>query len=260
VDGTYYYHSSCYLDNIAPRCSQCNKPITEEYFTDGYGNAVCEQHADHADRCSACKRFLVQQPGETVTRYDDGRAVCGLCAAKAIVDIDEAKRILNDVKGQLARHGIKIDKEFSLRLVGLPELHRRSDDNGADQEGLTVYRQEKFLGGLWTVSDYDIYILYGLPYERFIGIAAHELMHIWLLENAPSSPTAPLVEGSCNYAAFLVINACASEEAAHAIRRMQEDPHPDYGQGYRAVRSLVDEIGLSGWLIYLRENKTLPQH
>jgi len=84
------------------------------------------------------------------------------------------------------------------------------------------------------------------------------LMHVWhysqnILENDPAWS-----EGSCNYAAFLVLNRYSDEQAAYIIAGMNNDPNPVYGEGFRRVKKLVEAKGISSWLESVRKSNSFP--
>ena len=177
----------------------------------------------------------------------------------SITDLDEAGSIMTDVVKQLRKEGIDITPEISLRLVTLDELGEISEGFKPDQLGIAIYESEEIAGGFWSRTDYKICILYGLPAYHFRVIIAHELMHIWLYKNGPTDNVdLALTEGSCNYAAYLILRKDKSEKGQLLLERFVIDKDPIYGEGFRKVRDFVDKVGIAKWLSYLTKNRKPP--
>lgn len=253
------YHRNCFEEHVALKCSLCGEIIEGPYIQDQWGNSYHEAHRDEP-RCLYCGRLLTAATdgGEI---YSDGRTVCGLCLVDAVKSDTEAKQIMNNVKGTLADAGITIDrKELPLKLV---DRERLADIIGGQRdkfqlEGCTYFEKRSVLYGLVSRQKFNIYILYGLPRVKYIAAIAHELMHVWLGLNAPLEQNQAMVEGSCNYAASLVLKQLGTDEGNRLLQTMLESQDRDYGEGYRQVMSQVDKRGLDGWLDYLKDHSAPP--
>jgi hypothetical protein len=131
---------------------------------------------------------------------------------------------------------------------------------GRDSEnhfGLTRYEYTRYLG-LFENREYTIYILTGLPRLHFISAAAHELMHVWLFLNTRQKTEEQLVEGSCNYAAILVLRQYDDEMAGYVVKQMDDEPDVIYGEGFRRVKKMADNRGVEYWLQHLRLDSEFP--
>ncbi len=252
------YHRTCYLEHVAPKCVVCNKPVEGRYFYDDFGSVVCEAHKNAADRCHTCFRMIADEPDARAKRLEDGRHICETCALTAIVDSDEAEDLLEDVRKEMAEVGIMIEDDIDLRLVPVKEFDRYSHRGSQDRLGMTIYQETSRLGGVWKLRDYDVFILYGLPLDYFRAVAAHELMHVWLYRNAPDDFDHQLTEGSCEYAAYLVLADDGTEEAKRIIETRIQHDDEIYGEGFRKVAGWVDQVGVSAWLDYLKHNNNPP--
>ena len=253
------YHSTCFYDHVVDRCMVCKNALTEEYYKDPFGNKVCADDYKSILMCQSCARFLKDGPGSEHLRYPDGRIMCESCQKIAITNLDEAGSIMKDVVQQLRKEGIDITPEISLRMVTLDELDQLSDDFTPDQLGITIFETEEIGGGFWSRSDYKICILYGLPEFHFRVVVAHELMHVWLFKNGQAEKIVPILcEGSCNYAAYLILRQDKSENGQLLLERFVNDKDPIYGEGFRKVRDYVDEVGIAKWLSYLTKNSQPP--
>ena len=253
------YHSTCFYDHVVDRCMICKNALMEKYYSDPFGNMVCADDFEKILKCQSCARFLKDGPGSAHLRYPDGRMMCASCQKIAITDLDEAGAIMKDVRRQLAEDGIDITPEIKMRLVTLDELGEISDDFTPDQMGITIFEKQEIAGGFWSISDYRICILFGLPEYHFRTIVAHELMHVWLFKNGQAEKIAPILcEGSCNYAAYLILSQDKSEKGQLLLERFVVDDDPIYGEGFRKVRSYVDKVGIERWLSYLTKNTQPP--
>lgn len=124
----------------------------------------------------------------------------------------------------------------------------------SEQSGFTKL-QKKVVNGKLSSFTMDIFILEGLPKTHFIATAAHELMHVWQHLFAVPENDLALREGSCNYAAYLVLRELKTPMAEYIINSYFENKDKIYGRGFLSVVSLVKRAGLKGWLDYLRNKK-----
>jgi hypothetical protein len=253
------YHRECYRDHVALRCSLCGEVIEGKYLVDQWGNAYHESHRNEP-RCIYCGRLLAPATngGET---YSDGRTICGLCSKDAVKSDVEARKIMNEVRKMLAEDGIIIDRDdLPLKLVDAGRLARTMGQarSNFEYDGCTYFEKQTMLYGLFSNRKFDIYILYGLPRTKYYAAVAHELMHVWLGLNAPMHQNQAMVEGSCNYAASLALTRLGTDESGRLLGNMIQSRDPEYGEGYRQVIAQVKSRGLDGWLEYLKDNTAPP--
>jgi DNA-directed RNA polymerase subunit N (RpoN/RPB10) len=253
------YHRECYENHIALRCSMCGEIIEGPYLTDIWGNSYHERHKNEP-RCFSCGRLIspASNGGET---YADGRTICGLCRTDVIKKPNDAKEIMRQVQATLATLGIEIDRDnLPLHLVGRDRLAEVSLEPRGDLvlEAYTYFEKESWLLGLVTERKFNIYVLYGLPRMEYTAVIAHELMHVWLGLKAPMYQDNAMVEGTCNYASYLVLKQIGSDDANRRIEEMTNSPDAIYGEGFRKVTAEVNRTGLSAWLDYLNDNTKPP--
>jgi len=159
----------------------------------------------------------------------------------------------------LKRYGIEIDiDDIPVYLVDRNEMAQLREDEEGDPHGFTYLEQTTTIGGLILERKFNIYMLTGTPRMFFIATMAHELMHVWLHENAPKDIDPALCEGSCNYASYLTMGDYSGTDTDYIKTTLQENPDPIYGDGFRRVAEFVDEHGIDSWLSYLRENSNPP--
>lgn len=265
ISGSWYvqagqkYHSKCMVDFVLPRCLVCDSPLFEAHYSDGLGGHVCDNHLGSVDNCHSCQRFVKEGKTEGLGRFNDGRLACANCLATAVVDLTQAERLMRTVRRELARLGIEITVQAKLELVNVDQLLRQSQGFVNDPLGVTIYRRETIFGGLVSFKDFRLFILNGLPEAHLKAVLAHELMHVWIFANAGDDHESLLCEGSCEYAAYRVLLNDRSESGQFYLAHLLDNDDPIYGVGFLQVKNLVDQLGISGWLAYLKTNRTVPR-
>jgi hypothetical protein len=251
------YHSGCYADHVALRCALCGKMLEGRYIEDYWGNAYHERHEGEAPRCEYCMRFISQRLTKGGVTYDDGRVVCRLCTRRAIDRHDDGTALMRSVAATLARFGIDVDaRAVALHLVDRPELKRLSGERHALQ-GFTSFQQTT-LQGVRVSATIDVYLLHGLPREEAAATMAHELMHVWLSLRDREQRNAAFAEGSCNYAASLVLGTETGPLSPFILEAMMANDDPAYGKGFRRVKRFAEEKGIARWLEWLATKDRFP--
>ena len=289
IDGRYY-HIDCYWDHVAPRCAVCGKPIEGTFITDGdkkyheacydnkvalrcdlcnavirgkyvqtfWGEHYCAHHQGTAPECTYCGRFLGDRSNRGGQRYPDGRNVCNICLKTAVNDEDEAQRIMESVRGRLKQIGIDVDiRDIPLHLVSRDELGRRYGGDMSHNSGFCQHDYNE-IGGRVFNQRFQIFILTGMPRMHFITTLSHELMHVWQYQNCPLDNQIEFCEGSCNYAAWLVLRQIGGDKAAYQMKSLEQNQNPVYGGGFRRVKRLAEDRGNNGWLSTLQSHPRFP--
>lgn len=258
-DDTTVYHATCFHEYVAGNCVVCNRPITDEYFYDDFGNYICSEHKAEVERCFFCQRYLSADPDRPVTRRPDGRLACFQCNQTAVVEIETAESILEEVRKQLETKGISIEENIDLSLVSQDELDAHGKWYMIEPLGYTSYKTRTHVPGVISHKIWNIRILHGLPLTQYRHMVAHELMHVWLGQNGPSAAEPMLKEGSCDYASYILLLDDHSDEAQRLRDRLLKTPNPVYGEGLRRVVGMVSQHGVQGWLDYLKSNSEFPK-
>lgn len=244
------YHPKCFEDHAAARCALCERPILGSYYENDWGQRIHKEHGQKEWLCDGCGRYA--KPAESY-RLADGRLQCNQCSLEAVNTSADARELLARAAGILKAKGIYIQRpleQIQIEMVNKIQLKQKSEEKGpGDPHGLTVYQRRK-IAGITVKTRVTIYFLDELPKDAFLGVAAHELFHVWQNErNAVGGDTA-WIEGSANVAAHLVLETVDSDLARHEIRRMEQNEDPRYGAGY--LRAL-DTYRKQGVLAYLDE-------
>lgn len=257
------YHSFCYEEFVATRCAVCRELIEGEYVTDFWGGTYHPWHETDSPACDFCGRYLRTPLARGSVKYDDGRYLCGSCRASAVTTVKEVERLASDIARRLGRTGIDVAAgAVSFHMVGAREMRRLNRQNMRGRHyalGLTACREVVGVPGRTTYDNIDVYVLYGMPRVQMIAAIAHELTHVWQLIHCPLKVNLTLAEGSCSYAAYLVLREFPGGESEYIIHAMTEDNDRIYGQAFRRVRRYAEENGVASWLSLLENNGSLPQ-
>ena len=253
------YHNDCFRDHVALRCALCGETITGEYLQDYWGNSYCQKHDGVAPVCDSCGRFISPELTGGGVRYDDGRFVCNVCRPKSITDVDELLVLVQDVARQMESFGMKVDYEgVRIHLVGREKMQKLSGHHSDGLRGFTDYREEFRLLGYTRGRSMDMYLLYGMPRMEIISTIAHELAHIWQFNHGQFQTERAWSEGSCNYAAYLVLAQYPGREGSFFRVSLTRDGDDVYGDGFRRVKTLAEAEGAGIWLRYLSRETDFP--
>ncbi|MBE3557845.1 MAG: protein DA1 [Ktedonobacteraceae bacterium] len=255
------YHASCYMQQIAPRCVYCGKPLMEKYLIDYWGNYFCAHHQNEYPACAYCGRLVPPQqqepPGE-----DAGVVRCPLCRASAIETVEEARPYYTQVKQWVGSQGLVYNNlPLSLDLCGpqrLAELLHESCQNPTHAYGATVSSSYVHKGQVLSSEVKGVAVLRGLPAILFQGITVHELGHVWLVVHGIRPLPTWAEEGFCELLAYRFYHEINTPESRYYITGMEQNPDPIYGAGFRRIRALADKLGFSRFLATMRATKTLP--
>jgi protein DA1 len=130
--------------------------------------------------------------------------------------------------------------DIKLRMVNGETLSDRS--GGSRHVGQTDVRWTQVM----SVRRYNISIalVAPMPQTLFRGALAHELGHVWLMTESITKLSELETEGFCELLAYLYFSGESAPEAKSQISRMQENPDPVYGDGFRHVLAIYKRTGL----------------
>jgi hypothetical protein len=248
------YHPACFEDHVALRCDVCGGVIKGGYISSYWGNAYHPEHVGKEIQCSFCRRFIVGKLMEGAIVFQDGRHLCGECASTAVFESAEAASLLAGVAKQLADFGLKVDpRSIDINLVNKDALRRLASGTSKDTRGFVDYEIARSMSGGVEHRTIRMYLLYGMPRTAIIGTIAHELTHVWLFQQGEEERDRALVEGSCNFAAYLILQKMGTDQAGFIIDNMENDPDAVYGEGFRRIKRYAEANGLDGWRRLMKE-------
>jgi hypothetical protein len=255
------YHGRCFEQHVALRCAVCSGIIQGEYMVDFWGNGYHVEHRKDVAICDFCMRFMTNDLHKGSVNYSDGRTLCRICHTSAVKRVGEARLLMRDVANKLKTLGISVDiSHVQLHLIGQKKMQELVGKSSHGLRGFTDYQEERGLFGRPSNREVHVYLLYGSPRVEMIATIAHELTHVWQFLSGQLKADRALAEGSCNYAAYLVLRTTDSDEARFIIQRMVDDDDPIYGDGFRRVRRYAEDNGLAAWLRMVKKNSDLPQY
>jgi hypothetical protein len=252
------YHDFCFKRHVALTCAVCGGVITGDYLQDHWGTIYHPYHEGKVIRCDFCKRFIVGPLAKGRLRLPDGRCLCALCAPSAVTDVADARELMADVAGRLARLGIEVETaSIDLDLAGTKKLRAVAKSGSHDLTGFVDYEAEKNLFGSVKRRKIKVYILHGMPRTQAAGAIAHELTHVWQFQHGRLKTDKALSEGSANYASYLVLKSIGGVEAEFIMENMLLDKDPDYGEGFRRVKGYAEREGRAAWLELLSNKESM---
>lgn len=255
-----YYHDNCYDKNIALKCDLCRNNISGDYLIDYLGNNYCQSHKDVDPQCEFCLSFFGAPTNEGGYEYSDGRKICTLCEKNAITNNKELSKLTGEINAHLAMLGLEIPVDrISLKLTDRKNLLQISSNSNKNLLGYTFYQEKSSFFGFGKKQTLTVYILEGMPRMWTIEALAHELNHVWQFLKSGEEKESAFCEGSANYAAFLVLQNYDNKFSEILIDNLLKNEDPDYGEGFRRVKSLVENNSREFWINYLSQNETFPE-
>lgn len=254
------YHTDCFEREVARRCALCGRGIQGKYLIDFWGNSYHIEHQKEATPCEYCGRFISAITTQGGVKYSDGRTICSICRASAVTNGEEAERITIEVARHLDRIGMNVAPDIiDVHLIGLAEMKEKSGKGSNRLTGFTDFAETRSLFGVSKERKIDVYILYGMPRIDVVSTLAHELAHVWQFLAGRFKNDRALSEGSCNFAAFLVLQKYPGGQTDYVTANIKDDKDKVYGEGFRRVRRFVDENGVAAWLDLLRKKDKFPR-
>jgi hypothetical protein len=253
------YHTKCFENHVGKRCAICDGLINGEYLIDFWGNTYHPTHRDETRECVYCGRFIAPRTTGGGIRYSDDRYICNLCRDTAVTTKDEAYLILAEVARHMAGFGMDVELgEIKLHVVGLEDMQKKSGKGSYRLTGFTDFEETKGLFGVLSRREIDVYVLYGLPRIDAVSTLAHELAHVWQFSAGRLKNDAAFAEGSCNYAAYLVLQNYTGKSRDYVVVNLAEDENEIYGEGFRRVKRYAESEGIDTWLDRLASENSLP--
>ena len=247
------YHSSCYENHIAPKCSLCLEILPGEYLVDAWGNPFHKLHESEGLYCSSCSRIISEGVTQGGYKLDDGRFLCSLCQSNIVQSssqIDVSKLKVLTLLQKIGIDGIK--KNIPISLANRFSLQNLADEIASSHlKGFTKFSYIKSPFGNFS-SEYKIYILDRLPTTEFEAVLAHEYLHVWLYNNNSDLPPAQR-EGFCNLASAYIYEHNGSKFSEIHLDSMDADPDPNYGDGYRKMKNHLEKKGWKSLLQTVRQ-------
>ena len=246
--GKIYCSNAC-LDQTLPKCEICKTPIRSGFSITAHN--YCESCAKEKPTCFSCGL-----PAAYPTQLKDGREICNNCRRWAVTSQEMAqKHYERSLRYLQAWTSLELETVPKLELIDRTTMQEHSKSIRKTDEPVSIrglYSRQTFMTkkgvfGQWKASPDDtqetIYIVDHLHDEVFRVAAVHEFMHDLIHEQFPRLKDAPLWvhEGICQQAAA---EYCRRRNYADTLQGIAECTDPDYGDGYRYIKSVA---GYEGW-------------
>ena len=248
----------CYTQTLS-ECTICGKRSSR-------GGIYAKDHSFFA--CPDCmdlpRCFSCQIPVRNGKQLSCGRIICPRCSRFSVSDPAEARVRFDEVRRTLrSALDIGTGHPIDFSLTDPEKLHRMSSqENGPMvEQGLFRYDAEEkvvvvrnFLGKKVRESvqrkneRYRIFVLDFLPRKQMEYIMAHELAHDWMAVRYPGIREDWIREGFAEYIAWRYNRHMNRPEIN---RRLENNPDPVYGDGFRRIRDLVENNGSDGLMDFL---------
>ncbi len=260
--GAFFCSREC-LSSSWNKCAGCGKRAQSGLIVGGEdGKFFCPDCAQKP-RCFACGMPF------DCEKIEDGRLICPHCQESAVTDFNEFLEILNNTR-KLMREKLQIqtEHEITFRLVDRPTLDKITPGSGSQDE-LGAFKFEKmtekvvlhtgatlFSGPTKKTIEENvsisrkIFILSHLPKKKLIEVCAHELAHDWMQEFFPHINRLKTKEGWAEFVAWRINSIVGSEDLN---RRIEQNLHPDYGDGFRMMKQIYTKSGFKGVLRFIEE-------
>jgi hypothetical protein len=259
------YHIVCYAQQVAPRCAYCGRPLTGEYLVDHWGQTFCSEHREQFPMCAYCGRIVPPQQrevGSSVVR-------CPVCRAHAVETEVEARPLFSRLVRWLTAQGLSYNNlRLSLEICDRARLSALLGGNGPGWQS-PIGSHDHALGAT-TSATYTqnnrvvhteingIAVLQGLPPTLFQGVTVHELGHVWLIVHGIQLLPDRAEEGFCELLSYLYYQELRTPEAQYYCMCKERNSDPIYGEGFRRVRALSNNLGFPHFLEVLRTTRQLP--
>jgi hypothetical protein len=157
---------------------------------------------------------------------------CQPCAVTAVTSPEQAQRLIHRVLRWAEGLGIVLDPAFVLRVT----LTDRPSDRPGHLGSTLIRHLVSSRGERRRVLGMSL--RRGLPAHLFMGVVAHELAHVWTaIRRWRLHPWAE--EGLGELVAYRFYHDLGTPEALFLARRIEINPDPLYGDGFRRMRCLV---------------------
>ncbi|OGV33961.1 MAG: hypothetical protein A2020_11370 [Lentisphaerae bacterium GWF2_45_14] len=257
--GDKIYCSKKCLSTTFPMCIICGKKASGGSFFNGdKRNFVCPGCANKP-RCCSCLL-----PCADYRVLDDGRHLCSKCNETAVFDNEEASPVFKEVRAIMKKElGIYTGHHVPFTLADENTLKSCSnnDPSTGQEQGVFIFKTSieqtvtdkgEIVKSVVKEKTYSIIALYGLSRKKLAEVMAHELAHDWMQENYPDISDLKVKEGWAEFIAGR-FNSALGNESFNV--RMDYNPNPVYGDGYRLFRDLYKKGGMRSVILYLDQAK-----
>ena len=230
------------------KCCICNSDIVGQYYQDYWGNKICHSHMlnNEVTFCASCGAF-VQSNNHT----GDGRSLCSNCLYTVVSEVEQVNKLKEFVLLRFMEIGVLFDDRYlesvEIDIVSPYKMAEITHQGfNLSNKGITISSSFNFLGakylGIKNKYKHHIYILSYLPKIEFTATLAHEILHIWQIENGLQYPPIKC-EGLCNIGSYLIYEKMSAQKASFYKKNLKESPDQIYGDGFRLIYEIYEKYG-----------------
>jgi len=240
------------------KCYICLQPLAGTYHFDVWDHKMCASHYNKdVIACSSCYGFTKKD-----NILPDGRILCKVCFDTAIKPGDSVESVKASVINNLNRVGfddLRIE-DITIEIVSAQKLAEiRKSPINLQNKGITMSKTTTATSfGFFTGKNtrqtfrHRVYMLTHLTKIEFAGTLAHELLHAWQVQNGINmSPK--MTEGVCNMGTYLMYTSLPGSLTKILLKSLNESNDPIYGDGFREVFTIYNDIGWSELIMKIRK-------
>lgn len=224
----------------SPICVVCGQSIAGGYYRDVWGQSACREHGV-PPTCFNCHRFV----GEGGQHLQDGRHLCARCIP-SVVSTDQHKQWAEEkVRSMLAQSGITdLGRNVVVHISNAASVNFIVNLKSPKPSFLGVASSESRRMGDKVQYRHRINVLNGLHKVYFAAVLGHEFLHCWQRQHDIRLPR-QIEEGFCELGCYRVLSLIGTPLARYHIGLMETNRDPDYGDGFRLVRTLAESNRLT---------------
>ena len=221
-------------------CDICNMPLVGVYYIDRWGTKAHSHHNGlKTSRCYCCGKYIDHTDRRKSLLYGDGRTICRFCHDNAVNTVATGAKVKKNIFNMFRNAGIALPEE-RIKLIINDKKYAKESLGRESFHGLMKASSVSSIFGIKT--EYTINIISGLHYVIFNGVFAHELMHVYILENGISLSHIE-EEGLCELICYYLLEVSKAEIGLIEMQSMLESTDPIYGDGFRMMKNKIDKAG-----------------
>ncbi|MBR5147030.1 MAG: hypothetical protein IKW54_05345 [Bacteroidales bacterium] len=208
--------------------------------------------------CASCGAFV-----RSDNHTGDGRSLCNHCLHTVVSDVEQVKKLKRYVLSRFMEIGVLFDDKYlesvEIDIVSpykMAEITHQSFN--LNNKGITLSSSFNLIGtkllGIKNKYKHHIYIISYMPKIEFAAVLAHEILHIWQIENGLQY-TPQKCEGLCNIGSYLIYENMSAQRSCFYKKNLMESPDPIYGEGFRLLYKEYEKYGFEGLFEIARNNK-----
>ena len=235
------------------KCVRCGSPLKGSYRSDRDGKPFCPDAPQLHKLCRFCGRLV----GE---RQSPGDERCGVCRADAVETSVKAQPLFVAVVKWAINKGMSFENNVRIhvQLADPGQLTRDDDDDDPAPWGKAYSRSSMIDGKVVRSGNDRIMIQRGLPTSLFQGVAVHELGHAWLSIHLVNELPKWAEEGFCQLIAHRWHGEQRTADSEYWAKEIEQWSSPIYGEGFRQLHTLAQQMGFQVLVDSIRVNKELP--